>query len=316
MRVLICFAAAWLLATGVRAEKVVSDGIAVIVNDSIITYQDVEQYIGQAVELLARQYAGRPEVMRQKMTEARQDGLEQLIERQLILHEFKTAGYNFPASIIDDTIEERIKSKYRSRVTFVQDLRARRQTWESFHQQQYDEIVVEAMRRRNIPQDTLISPQKILDYYESSKTNFAVGDQIRLRMIMLNKQPGDTGAARQLGEEILRKVKEGASFAEMSIHSDGPQRNSGGLAEWAGRDQLRKELAEAGFALKVGEVSPVIELPESCWLLRLEEKRDAHVKPLAEVQDEIERSLRLNEAVRLQKRWIARLKEKAFVRYF
>ena len=35
-----------------------------------------------------------------------------------------------------------------------------------------------------------------------------------------------------------------------------------------------------------------------------------------EVQDEIERALRINEAVRLQKKWINRLKEKAFVRYF
>jgi parvulin-like peptidyl-prolyl isomerase len=242
--------------------------------------------------------------------------MEQLVERQLILHEFKTAGYNFPASIIEDTIEERIKSTYRNRVTFVQDLRARQQTWESFHQQQYDEIVVDAMRRRNIPQDTLISPQKILDYYDTHKTNFAVGEQVRLRMIMLTNQPANPGASKQLCEEILAKIKGGASFAEMANVSHGPQRNSGGLANWAERDQLRKELADVAFALKTGEVSGVIELPESSWLLKLEDKHEAHVRPLTEVQDEIERALRINEAVRLQKKWMTRLKEKAFVRYF
>ena len=317
MRVLFVLGLALLLVSGAHAaEKRISAGIAVIVNDSIITYQDVEQYIGQAVELLEIQYARQPEVLRQKKTQTQQDGMEQLVERQLVLHEFKTAGYNFPASIIDDTIEERIKAKYRNRVTFIQDLRARQQTWENFHQQQYDEIVVDAMRRRNIPQDTLISPQKILDYYEANKTNFAVGDQVRLRMIMLTNNPASPEASKQLATEILGKIKEGASFAEMANVSNGPQRDNGGLANWAERDQLRKELADVAFSLKKGDVSGVIELPESCWLLKLEDKHEAHIRPLAEVQDEIERALRINEAVRLQKKWITRLKEKAFVRYF
>ena len=316
MRVFFILGLMLLLGAGARAEKLVSAGIAVIVNDSIITYQDVEQYIGQAVELLKSQYAQQPEVLRQRITQTQQDGMEQLVERQLILHDFKTAGYNFPASIIDDTIEERIKAKYRNRVTFVQDLRARRQTWENFHQQQYDEIVVDAMRRRNIPQDTLISPQKILDYYEANKTNFAVGEQVRLRMIMLTNQPANPSANKQLATEVLGKIKEGASFAEMANVSNGPQRDNGGLANWAERDQLRKELADVAFTLKKDEVSGVIELPESCWLLKLEEKKEAHIRPLAEVQDDIERALRINEAVRLQKKWMNRLKEKAFVRYF
>ena len=316
MRVFFILGLMLLLGAGARAEKLVSAGIAVIVNDSIITYQDVEQYIGQAVELLKSQYAQQPEVLRQRITQTQQDGMEQLVERQLILHDFKTAGYNFPASIIDDTIEERIKAKYRNRVTFVQDLRARQQTWENFHQQQYDEIVVDAMRRRNIPQDTLISPQKILDYYEANKTNFAVGEQVRLRMIMLTNQPANPSANKQLATEVLGKIKEGASFAEMANVSNGPQRDNGGLANWAERDQLRKELADVAFTLKKDEVSGVIELPESCWLLKLEEKKEAHIRPLAEVQDEIERALRINEAVRLQKKWMNRLKEKAFVRYF
>lgn len=316
MRIPFVLGLALLLAPGVRAEKVVSDGVAVIVNDAVITYQDVELYISQARSLLEVQYGGQPQVLRQKMTELRQDGTEQLVERQLILDEFKTAGYNLPASIIDDTIEERIKQKYRNRVTFVQDLRARQQTWESFHQQQRDEIVVDAMRRRNVPQDTLISPQKILDYYQTNQATFAVGEQVRLRLIMLNKQAGDTGAARQLADDILRKIKEGAKFEEMAMHSDGPQRNTGGLAGWTERDQLRKELADVAFKLKPGELSDIIDLPDSCWLLKLEEKKEAHTRPLAEVQDDIERTLRINEAMRQQKKWITRLREKAFVRYF
>jgi parvulin-like peptidyl-prolyl isomerase len=317
MRVLSVCAVALLLAGQAPAQQAISDGIAVIVNDAIITYQDVVTYIRPAVDLLRSQYGRQPAVFEQKLTEVRADGTEQLIERQLILNEFKTAGYQFPESIIEDNIQERIKQRYRDRVTFIQDLRARGQTYETFHKQQYEEIIVEAMRRRNAPQDILISPQKILDYYETNKTNFLVGDQVKLKMIVLNKPAGDTTSARQLAEDILRKVQEGAAFSEMAkIHSEGPTRSSGGDAGWAERDTLRKELAEVAFNLKPGEVSQVVDLPESCWLLLAEEKRVAHVRPLSEVRDEIERTLRMNEARRLDRKWIKRLREKAFVLFF
>jgi parvulin-like peptidyl-prolyl isomerase len=310
-------ALALLLPGKAPAQQVVSDGIAVVVNDAIITFQEVNTYIRPFMDLLRSQYGRQPEVLQQKIIELRADGTEQLIERQLILNEFKTAGYQFPESLIEDNIQERIKQRYRDRVTFIQDLRARGQTYETFHKQQYEEIIVEAMRRRNAPQDILISPQKILDYYETNKTNFLVGDQVKLKMIVLNKPPGDQGQAKQLADEILRKVKEGAPFSKMAkIHSEGPTRSSGGDAGWAERDTLRKELADVAFSLKPGETSGVIDLPESCWLMMAEEKRTAHVKPLSEVRDEIERTLRLTEARRLDRKWIKRLREKAFVVFF
>ena len=43
-----------------------------------------------AEECSAREYRGQPEVFQKKVADARNDSLEQLIERQLILHDFKT----------------------------------------------------------------------------------------------------------------------------------------------------------------------------------------------------------------------------------
>jgi peptidyl-prolyl cis-trans isomerase SurA len=317
MRLLIALTCALSLAFAARAEKAVSDGVAVIVNDSIITYFDVQKHIQDTIDLLVAQYQRQPETMKQKINEVRAEGTEQLVERQLVLHEYKVAGYNYPEAIIEDSIQERIKQKYRNRTTLLEGLHAQGITYENWKQQQREEILVIAMQQLKVPRDVLISPQKILDYYETNKTNFAVGEQAKLRMIVLNKPPSDNGSAKQLAEDIARKLKEGASFAEMAkIHSDGPQRNNGGDAGWAERDTLRKELADAAFALKVGETSGVIDLPDSVWILRVDEKREARIKPLPEVRDEIERTLRINEASRVQRKWITRLKEKAFVRYF
>jgi len=317
MRLLILCSCVLCFTRGVCAEKAVTDGVAVIVNDAIITYYDVQRHIQDTIDLLIAQYARQPEVMRAKISEVRAEGTEQLVERQLILHEYKTAGYNYPESIIEDSIQERIKQKFRDRATLLQGLHQQGMSYEMWKQQQREEILVFAMQQLKIPRDVLISPQKILDYYETNKTNYAVGEQVKLRMIVLNKPPSDNGGAKQLAEDIRRKLNEGAAFAEMAkIHSDGPQRATGGDAGWAERETLRKELADAAFALKPGERSGVIDLPDSVWLLEVEDKRAARIKPLGEVRDEIERTLRINEASRVQRRWITRLKEKAFVRYF
>jgi peptidyl-prolyl cis-trans isomerase SurA len=299
-------------------EPQLFNGVAVIVNEAIITYQEVELYVGAATQELERNFGNQPQVLRQRMAELRSDGTEQLVERQLILHEFKTAGYNFPESYIDETIRDRIKQRYGDRVTLARTLKAQGVSFETYRQRTREEIIIEMMRHTRVSKEIIISPQKIRDAYETSKTNFALADQVKLRMIVLNKPVGgDNGATKKLAGEILGKIETGASFEEMArIHSEGSQRTVGGDWGWVERSVLRKELAEAAFALKKGAHSGVIELPTACFIMLVEDTRSSHVKPLSEVTEEVEKSLMMKERARLQKNWTERLKTKSFVRYF
>ena len=82
------------------------------------------------------------------------------------------------------------------------------------------------------------------------------------------------------------------------------------------RSVLRKEFAAAIANLKAGQRTGVIEMPEACFLLQVEEIKSAQLTPLAEVRDEIEKTLLNQERSRLQKKYVERLKKKSFVRYF
>jgi parvulin-like peptidyl-prolyl isomerase len=164
---------------------------------------------------------------------------------------------------------------------------------------------------------TIISPHKIEVFYVDHKDQFKMEDQVKLRMIVLNKPPGDTNETRMLAEEVLAKLKDGAAFAEMaSVYSQGSQRNQGGDWGWVEKSVLRRELADVAFGLKPGEKSDVIETPEACYLMLVEDRRPEHIKPLNEVRDDIEKTLLAQESDRLQKQWIERLKKKTFYRYF
>jgi parvulin-like peptidyl-prolyl isomerase len=317
MKVFCLLAVSLLLVPGAFAQGWTNiHAIAVIVDDAIITRQEVNDYIGNAAKVMWSTVRD-PEMRDQRLSKLFESGTEDLIRRKLILHEYKTAGYNYPESIIEDRIQERIKANYRNQAELRLSLRERGQTYETFRQQEKEDFLILVMRQSKLQTDVLISPQKIRDYYEQHQTNFALGDQVKLRLIVLNKPAGDTGAVKQLAEEILRKINEGALFADMAkIHSDGPQRKEGGETGWIERDTIRKELADAAFSLQPGQRSGVIDLPDSCWLMQLEERKPSHVRPLADVRDQIERELRIQEAERQEQKWIKRLREKSLIRYY
>ena len=294
------------------------NGVAAIVNDAIVTYQDVEDLAAPAQDLLRRQYAAKLQLLDQKQEEAKRNATEQLVERQLILSEFKTAGYNLPESIIEEEIQDRIRKRYGDRITLTKTLQAEGVTYEAFRQRVREQFIIEALRSKNISSVLIISPHKIETYYVQHKEDFKVVEEVKLRMIVLTYSPTeDAAATKKLAQEILSKIEEGASFVEMaSIHSAGSQSKQGGDWGWVERKVLRKELADIAFQLNAGQRSGVIETPDACYLMLVEDRRPEHIKSLGEVREEIEKNLLVQERARLQKQWIDRLTKKSFVRYF
>lgn len=305
-------------AVDLRAQSEVADGIVVIVNDTVITRKEVQDFVGPAVDLLIRQYGRQPQVLRQKAAEAERDGLQQLVERQLILHDYTISGYSLPESVIEDEIQHRIREQYGDRATLTRTLQAQGTTYENYRKQVRDQFIVTLLRQKNISSEILISPFKIETYYQEHKADFKVEDQVKLRMIVINQPPGAApDTAQKLGREVLLKMEEGVPFAEMAaIYSEGSQRGEGGDWGWVERSVLRKELADVAFALKPGQRSGVIVTPSACYVMLVEDARKANVKPLADVREEIEKVLITQERARLQKKYIDRLKSKSFVRYF
>jgi peptidyl-prolyl cis-trans isomerase SurA len=298
-----------------RAEII--NGIAAIVHDSIITYEDVGNEINEFLPSYRAKYGDQPLVYRQKIRDLERERIEILVERQLILHDFKTTGYNLPESIIEDIIKERIREKFGDRVTLQKTLQAQGTTYESYKQSVRDQFIVQQMRIKNVSSSELIiSPYKIETYYQDNLDKYKLGDQVKLRMIVLEKKRHDEGVAR-LANEIHTKIKDGAPFAEMAaVNSDGSQSSQGGDWGWVDKTFLREDLAKVAFSLKPGQLSDVLEKAEGFYIMLVEEARPAHVRPLSEVRDEIEVILKTQERNRLEKKWLDRLKNKAFVRYF
>ena len=295
-----------------------ANGVKVVVDESAITYGEIGADIIMVERELLRQYGRQPSLYQQKVKEAEKDSMENAVQRQLMLHDFKVSGYSLPESIIDEVVEEQIKARFGDRSKLNKTLQAQGITYERWRQQEKDRFIIRQLQAKNIFHESIVSPYKIERYYLDNKSNYKVEDQVKLRMIVLNKtSETEVEATRKLAEEILSKLKEGVPFSEMaSIHSHGSQRSQGGEWGWVERTVLRKELADVAFSLSTGELSGVIDTQQAFYVMLVEDRRTAHSKPLAEVQAEIEKTLMTKEREKRQKQYIDKLRKKTFVRYF
>lgn len=272
------------LAPQVRGDAELVNGIQAVVHDSVVTHAEVMEFSATKEQDLARDYRGQFETYQQKVVEARNDSVDKLIQRQLILHDFKTSVSQperkamFDKEIkkdVDRRVEEEIHTRFGgNRMSLVKTLQAEGVTMERYRQQISDRIIVSSLRQKNIESETIVSPHRVEAFYLAHRDDFQVQEQVKLRMIVL-KCPEETQAAQteKLGEEILRKLQEGATFAEMAtIHSEGSERSEGGDLRWREISDLTKNLADTALSLQPGQHSGVLSRSagEDYWVCQYE----------------------------------------------
>src|SRR6202000_753570 len=176
---------------------------------------------------------------------------------------------------------------------------------EQYRKELLDRYIESGLRNLNIQKAIIISPYKVETYYNAHPDEFKVDDQVKLRMIVLSKTSSDDTNTLALAGEIAKKIKDGASFNEMAgVYSQGSQQHQGG--EWGGVENsgVREELGDAAANLQKGQISGPINTSDSVYIMLVEDKSASHTKPLADVRDDIEKTLKVQEQARLSKAWI------------
>jgi len=315
---------AWLLAVAAvglfpasAQVPVPFNGIQAIINDTVISR---DQVLGAAQSELA--IAGRTATSEQQYLTRRakilDDQLEQLIDRQLILDEFKEKGYSFPESYVDDQVRERIRRQFGGdRVALTKTLRAENRTFEQFKKEEREGMIIYQMSSRYVRDEIIISPKKIQNYYQTNQARFRIGNRVKLRMIVVDRSKHSAEDGASIASRALTQLKEGTEFAKVATEfSDDARRYKGGDRGWTEESALNEALRQVAFNLPIGQNSDIIEVQGSRFILKVEEKQQSGMRSLAEARQEIVTILKDSERQRLQKQWLAKLRKKGFVRYF
>lgn len=305
-----------------NAADEVINGIAAVVNDDVITYSQVRELVAAQEKSAAEIYHG--DELEQKVREMRASAVKDLIDRSLILQDFKKKEFTLPDYIIDDSIQKIIREEFGGdRVAFVRTLQAQGYTMARFRDVQKDKMIVQAMRQAKTNDNIIASPLKISEYYSRNQEGYTTPEQVKLRMIVLHEGTAGGGDAstdpsvnkKQMAQEIHDKLAGGAEFDRLAqMYSEDSTNESGGDWGWIDRKTLNDELAKVAFSLKPGQISPVITLDNAYYILMVEDKKAAVTKPLSGVRQEIVQKLQEEEKVKAQERWLQSLREKAYIK--
>jgi len=155
---------------------------------------------------------------------------------------------------------------------------------------------------------TAVSQQEIQAYYEDHRDEYRVPDQVSVRHILFKTPlPGADGkvdqkgvdAARHKAGDVLKQLKSGGDFATLAkkFSEDTASAKNGGSLGWIQRGRFGSaDEDKIVFALAKGATSDVIETGSGFDIVRVDDKQDAHVKPLQDVKAEIEPKLKQEKA--------------------
>lgn len=143
--------------------------------------------------------------------------------------------------------------------------------------------------------------EKVSKYYTDNKAKYEDAEEVRLRRIFILKPGSSEGddqiAAAKTKIETARKRIETEDFATVAGEmTEDFAKEKQGLMDWSTLENLDQAIADAIKDAKPGDVRPV-ETDFAYMLVKLEERKEAKVTALSEVQTEIAKELLKTEKV-------------------
>ncbi len=155
-----------------------------------------------------------------------------------------------------------------------------------------------------------VTPDDLRGYYDQHRDQYRVPEQVKVSHIWIKMPlPGADGKvddkataeAQHRADDLLKQLKGGAKFEDLAKkYSEDPgSSNVGGSLGWIGKGQMTPEFEKAAFSLPKGQTSDVVKSLDGFHIIRIDDKQDAHVKPLDEVKSQIEPILKHQKAQEL-----------------
>ncbi|WP_295006207.1 nitrogen fixation protein NifM [uncultured Dechloromonas sp.] len=230
----------------------------------------------------------------------KQDGIE-----QRILGSAEAARVVVPAATLAARIAE-IRQRYPSADEFALDLEHSRLTMADLEAAVERDLRIEAVLDKvasTVPAVSLVDAEI---YYRLHPEAFERPEARRLRHILLTFDNDREKEKALLTLQGLRKTLKGSErFADAALrHSQCPTAMDGGMLGTVRRQQLYAALEPAAFALKVDEISAVLESPIGLHIIRCDEILPDGRLPFAEVGEKIVERLTDKRRREAQRDWI------------
>ena len=184
-----------------------------------------------------------------------------------------------------------------------------------------DDMIVTAMRQQMVEKYVTATPADMAREYRENRALYRQGSKTTVSVILL--KPADAGdkkapSVSTRGEEIFARLEKGDNFADLArqFSADSHAKDGGVWKDVNPQEAFRPEIAQAIAALKVGQVSKLVDLDGWGFIVRKDAETAAKELTFAEAYDEIEGNVKKRLGQEAYKAWVQRLRDAAFIKIY
>lgn len=227
--------------------------------------------------------------------ELRRSFLRQVIDQELALAEARRRGIHVDEAEVEAALAE-MRRDYPDG-NFDRMLSRRNLSLERIREDLTERLMINKVLEQEVHRKIKVGAEEIADYYATHRDEFVRPLRVRARQILVDNE--------EQGEEIVARLRNGASFVEMaqrfSLSPDGDQ---GGDLGFFPRGEMPSRFDEVVFDLAPGELSPLVSSEYGYHIFRVEEVRPAQNLSLEQAEEEIRARLRRQKEAAARRAWL------------
>lgn len=248
------------------------DHIVAIVNDEVITYQELAGRYQEVAQTLSRQNTALPlrGVLEKQL-------LERMITELALQQHARSTGIRIDPTQIERALQRIAAQNKLDMAGLAAALEKEGQSLESMRKTLRNEFLIARARERDVDNRVSVSDAEIEGYLQT-QVQQGVETEYNFAHILVtvpeNASPEHIQARRARAEDVLAQLAAGADFAQLSAsHSDAPNAMQGGAFGWRASGKMPALFADALKPLQPGQVAPLLRSSNGFHILKLNDKR-------------------------------------------
>ncbi len=251
------------------------DYVVAVVNDDVITHNELEERVSTVVAQLKKQGTPLPEqgVLEKQI-------LERMISDMLLAQYAKESGVRVDDTQLDVAITRIAQqNKFPTLAEFQAKLESEGVNVKKFRDEIRAEIVSTKLREREVESKLVISDSEVDNYLANKATMGLENEEYHLAHILVvvpeQASADKIQAARERADHAYAQLAGGADFAQVAAGtSDAKDALKGGDLGWRPTDRIPPLFMNELQTLKPGQNTAVLRSPSGFHILKLIDKRN------------------------------------------
>ncbi len=219
--------------------------------------------------------------------------LDQLIDFYLLLQEAERRQVIATADEVDSEIE-RVRSSYETPQAFEEKLEEWETSLETLREETRKDLLVAKTIEMELETALAIDDETVRAFYDQHPGQFSTGELVHASHILIGVSPTASEAERRQSSQTAKDLRiqiinNDADFADLArrYSTDEATANNGGELGMIERGQTGESFENALFALKSGEISPVVESPFGFHIIKAGQRQEGAITPFQRAQTQI-----------------------------